>query len=246
MRVGEVVGLRWKNIILNEKNGFEDAKLEVVEQLQRVSLNSLTNIKARLEDIKFVFPVIKQTSSTRLVLKTPKTECSIRHVWIPETICKLLVALREQQQQYKRIYHDDYEDYGLVITNPNGRPVESNRILEMLKELLEESGLPEVDFHSLRHTSTTFKLIITNGDIKAVQGDNGQAVSAMVTDTYSFILDSNRKNNADLFEREFFGDDITKSGNELTDMQLESLISSLSSNPKMLDKISRLLSQNEM
>ena len=60
-------------------------------------------------------------------------------------------------------------------------------------------------FHSLRHTSVTYKLKLNGGDIKAVQGDSGHAQVNMVTDVYSHIIDEDRKKNAALFEEAFYG-----------------------------------------
>ena len=60
-------------------------------------------------------------------------------------------------------------------------------------------------FHSLRHTSVTYKLKLNGGDIKAVQGDSGHAQVNMVTDVYSHIIDEDRKRNAELFEEAFYG-----------------------------------------
>lgn len=68
-------------------------------------------------------------------------------------------------------------------------------------------------FHSLRHSSITYKLKLNGGDIKAVQGDSGHAQVKMVTDVYSHILDDDRRNNAMLFEDAFYsgaGKDPTK------------------------------------
>jgi hypothetical protein len=49
--------------------------------------------------------------------------------------------------------------------------------------------MPVAAFHSLRHSSTSYKLILTNGNIKAVQGDNGSsqpdAMSPSVKKTYT-------------------------------------------------------------
>ena len=59
-------------------------------------------------------------------------------------------------------------------------------------------------FHSLRHSSITYKLKLTRGDIKSVQGDSGHAQAKMVTDQYSHIIDENRKDNAKLFENAFY------------------------------------------
>ena len=47
-------------------------------------------------DIFFTFPaVVNGKSKTRLVLKKPKTESSIRKVWIPATLAKLLRGWKE-------------------------------------------------------------------------------------------------------------------------------------------------------
>lgn len=55
-------------------------------------------------------------------------------------------------------------------------------------------------FHSLRHTSVTYKLKLSGGDIKAVQGDSGHAQADMVTEVYGHILDEDRKKNARLIK----------------------------------------------
>jgi len=44
-----------------------------------------------------------------------------------------------------------------------------------MQDIIDELGLPDVVFHSLRHTSVTYKLKLSGGDIKAVQGDSGHA-----------------------------------------------------------------------
>ena len=77
-------------------------------------------------------------------------------------------------------------------------------IRKAMKDLIKENDLPPVVFHSLRHSSITYKLKLTGGDIKAVQGDSGHAQAAMVTDQYSHILDDNRRTNAELIEKAFY------------------------------------------
>ena len=242
MRIGEVLGLRWENVDLgNIQEDFEDAKLMVVEELQRVSLEALSKIKTRLDDIHFTFPVIKKTAKTRLVLKSPKTESSVRTVWIPAMVCKLLVMIKKEQEKNKSFLGDDYEDYGLVISRANGRPIEESRILDMLDEVLKKSDLPDVDFHSLRHTSTTFKLIITNGDIKSVQGDLGHAQAVMTTDTYAEIIDSRRKENAKLFQREFLSTD-NDSQKTASEEKLDKLVAVMyAASPEKIDAVISVL-----
>ena len=73
-----------------------------------------------------------------------------------------------------------------------------------MKKVIKEQGLPEVVFHSIRHTSVTYKLKLSGGDIKAVQGDSGHAQADMVTEVYGHILDEDRRKNAELMERAFY------------------------------------------
>ena len=73
-----------------------------------------------------------------------------------------------------------------------------------MKDLIADSDLPSVVFHSLRHSSITYKLKLNGGDIKSVQGDSGHFQAQMVTDQYSHILDENRRQNAQLLERAFY------------------------------------------
>ena len=69
----------------------------------------------------------------------------------------------------------DYKDFDLVLAQPGGRPYERRQIDRMLKMFIQENDLREVVFHSLRHSSTSIKLQISCGNIKAVQGDTGHA-----------------------------------------------------------------------
>ena len=83
-------------------------------------------------------------------------------------------------------------------------PVEASTIESDLKKLIRKHDLPDVVFHSLRHSSITYKLKLNGGDVKAVQGDSGHSQTSMVTDVYSHILDDDRRMNAQLFEEEFY------------------------------------------
>ena len=73
-----------------------------------------------------------------------------------------------------------------------------------MKKLIRENNLPDVVFHSVRHSSITYKLKWTGGDIKAVQGDSGHARAEMVQDVYSHILDEDRRANARRFDENFY------------------------------------------
>lgn len=93
-----------------------------------------------------------------------------------------------------------------MFASCTGRPVEGAQINRAFSKLIRENNLPPVVFHSIRHSSITYKLKWTEGDIKAVQGDSGHARADMVANTYSHILDEDRVSNAQLFDRKFYGE----------------------------------------
>ena len=92
----------------------------------------------------------------------------------------------------------------LVLRYSNGRPLSEETLPRLLEKQLLQLGLPVVSFHSLRHSSISYKLVLTSGNIKAVQGDSGHAQAEMITERYGHIIDTCRKQCAEDFEEEFY------------------------------------------
>ena len=91
-----------------------------------------------------------------------------------------------------------------MFASTNGRPVESSHMNRLFSELIRKNDLPKVVFHSIRHTSITYKLKLNGGDMKSVQGDSGHAQLKMVADVYSHIIDDDRCLNAQRMEEAFY------------------------------------------
>ncbi|MEG3007653.1 MAG: tyrosine-type recombinase/integrase, partial [Oscillospiraceae bacterium] len=94
----------------------------------------------------------------------------------------------------------------LIFRYPDGRPIQEHWLNQRLRNLTNQLALPPITFHSLRHSSISYKLVLTSGNIKAVQRDAGHAQAAMVTEVYGHIWDENRRENAQRFEAQFYGD----------------------------------------
>lgn len=116
----------------------------------------------------------------------------------------MLIDWKNSQKEIKEVLGEEYHDYGLIMATSYGLPVSGSFVRKGLKKLIEEHDLPPVVFHSIRHTSVTYKLKLNGGDIKAVQGDSGHAQVNMITDVYSHIIDDDRRRNAELFEDVFY------------------------------------------
>lgn len=203
LRISELLGLTWDCVDISEEAIEENrAYLFINKESQRVSKSALKELDAK--DVLLIFPEKSKTNKTVRVLKTPKTDSSVRKVFLPKSVAKMLIEWKEKQDETKEVLGDEYMDYNLVMASTFGLPLGDGAIRKPLNQLIKDYDLPPVVFHSLRHSSVTYKLKLNGGDIKAVQGDSGHAQVSMVTDVYSHILDDDRKKNAELFEEAFY------------------------------------------
>ena len=174
----------------------------VEKELQRVNRGAMADLDEK--DIMFKFPPTLASTHTALVLKTPKTKTSIRKVFLPKTVAEMLVQRKAQIEELKELFGDEFYDFNLVICSSNGKPIEGQVVNRSFNRLIEKTGLPKVVFHSLRHSSITYKLKLNGGDMKSVQGDSGHAQVKMVADVYSHIIDDDRRVNAARLEEAFY------------------------------------------
>jgi len=196
MRKGEILGLCWSGINLDE--GY----LQISQELTRENIAALETLKYK--DVYHVFDPIIATANSRLVLKTPKTYSSNRTIYLPQTFIQYLRLWKERQQHQKDELGKEYEDYNLVFANKNGRPFCPRKATCLFVTAVQNAGFPKVSFHSLRYSSTSYKLILSNGDIKAVQGDTGHAQPNMVLSVYAQIQDERRKSLANMVAEDFY------------------------------------------
>lgn len=110
----------------------------------------------------------------------------------------------------------------MIICQENGSPIMTEHLNRKFQQVLNEMDIKpkhnekQYVFHSIRSTSTTYKLRISKGDIKAVQGENGHKDPKMVTDQYSRILDEDRIRIAQAVNNDFYRkDEIQTSQNEM-------------------------------
>ena len=207
MRIGEILGLTWDCVDISPeslKNG--SASVFINKEIKRCYKSSLDDLSRRGHcDVILTFPEWKKSdASTALVLKAPKTESSIRRVFLPATVSNALRDAHRRQDTLKEQVGDAWQDFHLVFAHDTGRPYEERQIAQKLRSFIRDTGLPPVVFHSLRHCSTSIKLEISNGNIKAVQGDTGHAQSRMVTDVYAHTHDDVRRTLAKKVEEDFF------------------------------------------
>lgn len=190
LRRGELLALRWDDI------NWEQNSLQISKTLCRVSKDAMLMLDER--DVLRIFPTDAH-SRTVLVLKSPKTESSNRIIYFPQSLKRSLLEWQDAQKKSAI-----GELPRLIFTCEDNRPLQEGVLTKRFQKLLERCTLPKVTFHSLRHSSITYKLVLTGGDIKAVQGDSGHSQADMITEIYGHILDANRRKTTERFEEEFY------------------------------------------
>jgi len=248
LRLGEILGLTWSNVHMTDADIMADnAFVYIDKELTRATLNAIEALGKK--EIFHIFEPMKRDASTRLILKTTKTKSSVRKVWLPKTVAYILREWKKSQDELRKFYVRDYEEHDLVISLPRGTPCDGRLIEESFQNLRTKAGLPRVVFHSLRHSSTTYKLKLNHGDLKATQGDTGHAEIDMITKVYAHILDEDRKINAQKFETAFYSNPdlrtVKPPESPENVLELDHLIEQLRRSPGLKKTVSQLIAANE-
>ena len=107
-----------------------------------------------------------------IVIEPPKTESSIRKVYIPLFIVALLKKYKDNSDKY--------------ILSGKTKPTEPRALQYRFKRILSKTKIRELSFHSLRHTYAT--LCIEKGmDIKTLSELLGHADVKITLNTYDSL-----------------------------------------------------------
>lgn len=137
LRVGEVCALKWEDI------SFRDKCIHVKKTMQRIQ------VKGNLDH------------KSEIIISTPKSECSVRDVPIPD---KLMLMLQKRQNAPNTYF----------LTGKTNLYVEPRTMQNRFKSTIKKAGIPPANFHALRHTFAT-RCIEFGFDIKSLSEILGHA-----------------------------------------------------------------------
>lgn len=198
LRNGEAMAMKWSDVDLDHK------EVRVGKTIQRVDRTAIDRLPDDLT--YFIFPSKVEGKKSVLILKQPKSEKSMRTVFLTDELCEELRRRKAVVETQKMRLGEKYNDFDLIFALPDGSPIEPNLIEKWFKKWQKTEGisLPSVELHGIRHASATYKLRLSNGDVKSVQGDTGHASAQMVTDLYAHILVNPRKKLCEALEEDFY------------------------------------------
>ncbi len=162
MRLGEVLGLQWGDIDLEEKT------LEIKRTLSKVKDPD------------------NPDESWHLAFGSPKTKASERTIPLSETAVKVLLDVMEQQKQNKAKAGTAYEDNNLVFCTQLGRPLDPVNMRRTFYSICNKAGISGLHPHCLRHTFAT-RGVESGVDVRVMQSFLGHANFQETVDIYTHV-----------------------------------------------------------
>jgi len=120
-------------------------------------------------------------------IQEPKTSAARRTVKLPAEALAALKTHRTRQREKQLIAGPLWRDLDLVLTTPDGGPINPNNVLRNFYLLITKAKVPRIRFHDMRHTHAT--LLLAGGQpVKVVSERLGHAKTSITMDTYAHVL----------------------------------------------------------
>lgn len=169
LRMGELCGLRWENVNLEEKS------FKVCE-----TRNRLPNFDDSIE-----------TSTSVKTVKSTKTDNSRRTVYMLSSLFEDFQTYHDIQASLMKEY-PGYNRDGYVFCQENGQPYEPRTYQDLFKRCVRQAGIADANFHSLRHTFAT-RSLEQGMDIVTLSRLLGHATPSITLDKYGHAMDDHKK-----------------------------------------------------
>ena len=125
-----------------------------------------------------------------------KTKSSRRTLVMPASIVAGLHEHRSRQSEERESAKATWQDFDLVFTAPNGRPLEGTTVSRQFHLHLHRAGLAQRRFHDLRHSCATL-LLVQGVSPRVVMEVLGHSEIAITMDTYSHVIPELRRDAAE-------------------------------------------------
>ena len=138
LRIGELLGLTWDCVDISpESIAAGKAYIYVNKELQRVNKSVMKTLEKK--DVLRIFPELRESNKTVLVLKKPKTATSTRKIFLPKTVAQMLVDWKREQDFTREALGNEYIDFDLVMANGLGMLVLCQDLVQVKMRNLSSS-----------------------------------------------------------------------------------------------------------
>jgi hypothetical protein len=117
----------------------------------------------------------------------PKTAASRRTIALDRHTVRALRTHRRRQRAEQRAAGEGWQESGYVFTTADGAPLHPDFLTRRFGRLVQDSGLPPVRLHDLRHGAASLAHC-AGADLKTVQEQLGHTSIVLTADTYTSVL----------------------------------------------------------
>ena len=165
----EIVAIDINSINLNE------GSMWISQILERVSDEASQKLFPKKKIAK-VFPKQFSNAKSRLVLKTPKTEGSLRKQYLTRPLVQEIKERIAEINKAKELLGPEYQDNGFLICQSDGRPVDPNNLCKSFKEWQSTMNITDqIDLQGLRKSGQMHKIRLTKNNYQLVAANAGQS-----------------------------------------------------------------------
>lgn len=118
LRIGEICALKWEDVL------FDERVLYIHQTMQRLQITN------------------SSTNKTEISVSSPKSECSMRKIPIPDKLYDYMVRYRQSGRTY-------------FLTGLKDKYIEPRTMQNRFKKALQACEIEDANFHALRHTFAT-------------------------------------------------------------------------------------------
>ena len=205
LREGEILGLQPGDLDFDAADGR--GTITVNKAMQRANKDALSKIDP--SQIYHTFPDRREGSKSSLILKRVKTKKSNHVLYMTKPLKEELLAWLEKMKQDEQSAPEKYSNCGQLFRLPDGLPIAPDVLTKWYRMWrAEHPEFEKIVFHGLRHSSATYQLMISGGDIKAVQGTTGHASADMLVNTYAHTQDKPRLELTKKIEADFYSQNV--------------------------------------
>ncbi len=163
IRIGELCGLQWKHI------DIEDANLKIRQTLQRLPKLNYDG----------------KGNKTEIVIGSPKSKDSIRDIPLDDILIDKILQYRKKRiSAYSSsiVAPDEF-----VIAPKKGKPTEPRTMKDVFERILKQAHIEKANLHALRHTFAT-RALEAGIDFKTLSTILGHSDISVTMNRYAHVL----------------------------------------------------------
>ena len=141
-------------------------------------------------------------------------------------------------EENQAFFREEYRDYGLLICQTDGRPVDPRNLEKSFKEHQKRIGIPEnerIDFQGLRKSGQMHKVRLSQNNYQLVAENAGQSPEVLMNH-YNEALDYEKRALSRLVENSFYPHRET-SGEAQDSADVSALMAQIQQNPELCRKL---------